>query len=69
MRVLRGRLSGLCLPAYVLDMPGGLARCQLARHTPAVNQQPGQVGNKSRALADRGQRRSALQLDPRSGKR
>jgi hypothetical protein len=36
--------------------PVDLARCQLARHTPAVNQQPGQVGNKSRALADRGKR-------------
>jgi lysine 2,3-aminomutase len=26
MRVLRGRLSGLCLPAYVLDMPGGFGK-------------------------------------------
>ena len=23
MRALRGRLSGLCLPSYVLDIPGG----------------------------------------------
>ena len=26
MRVLRGRLSGLCLPTYVLDIPGGFGK-------------------------------------------
>ena len=26
MRVLRGRLSGLCLPTYVLDIPGGYGK-------------------------------------------
>ena len=25
MRALRGRYSGLCQPAYVLDIPGGMA--------------------------------------------
>ncbi len=26
MRALRGRLSGLCLPEYVLDIPGGFGK-------------------------------------------
>jgi lysine 2,3-aminomutase len=26
MRSLRGRLSGLCLPTYVLDIPGGFGK-------------------------------------------
>jgi lysine 2,3-aminomutase len=26
MRQLRGRLSGLCQPAYVLDIPGGFGK-------------------------------------------
>ena len=26
MRALRGRLSGLCQPEYVLDIPGGLGK-------------------------------------------
>jgi len=26
MRVLRGRVSGLCQPTYVLDIPGGYGK-------------------------------------------
>jgi lysine 2,3-aminomutase len=26
MRQLRGRVSGLCLPTYVLDIPGGAGK-------------------------------------------
>jgi lysine 2,3-aminomutase len=31
MRQLRGRVSGLCLPTYVLDVPGGLGKVPLGR--------------------------------------
>jgi lysine 2,3-aminomutase len=37
MRVLRGRLSGLCLPTYVLDIPGGFGKVPVG---------PAYVGNK-----------------------
>ncbi len=30
MRELRGRLSGLCQPAYVLDIPGGFGKSPIA---------------------------------------
>jgi lysine 2,3-aminomutase len=30
MRELRGRVSGLCLPTYVLDVPGGLGKVPLS---------------------------------------
>ena len=33
MRDLRGRVSGLCQPTYVLDIPGGPARCRWDRGT------------------------------------
>lgn len=38
MRVLRGRLSGLCLPTYVLDIPGGFGKVPIG---------PAYVGGKS----------------------
>jgi lysine 2,3-aminomutase len=38
MRVLRGRLSGLCLPTYVLDIPGGFGKVPIG---------PAHVGRKS----------------------
>jgi lysine 2,3-aminomutase len=38
MRVLRGKLSGLCLPTYVLDIPGGFGKVPIG---------PGYVGDKS----------------------
>jgi lysine 2,3-aminomutase len=37
MRQLQGRVSGLCLPTYVLDRPGGLGKVPLTPryvHTP-----------------------------------
>jgi lysine 2,3-aminomutase len=30
MRALRGRLSGLCLPTYVLDIPGGFGKVPIS---------------------------------------
>ena len=30
MRALRGRLSGLCQPTYVLDIPGGYGKAVVA---------------------------------------
>jgi lysine 2,3-aminomutase len=31
MRALRGRVSGLCQPAYVLDIPGGHGKAPIGR--------------------------------------
>ena len=31
MRALRGRVSGLCQPTYVLDIPGGYGKVPLAQ--------------------------------------
>jgi len=31
MRALRGRVSGLCQPDYVLDIPGGAGKSPVAR--------------------------------------
>ena len=30
MKALRGNISGLCQPTYVLDIPGGFGKAQLA---------------------------------------
>jgi lysine 2,3-aminomutase len=44
---LRSRVSGLCMPAYVLDIPGGHGKVQLSQSP--VNRQ----GNGSYAIEDR----------------
>jgi L-lysine 2,3-aminomutase len=38
MRRLRGRVSGLCQPEYVLDIPGGHAGAAIAKPSRNVNQ-------------------------------
>lgn len=52
MRALRGRLSGLCLPTYVLDIPGGFGKVPIG---------PAYVGGKpavgSREVLDNAGRR------------
>ena len=45
MRGLRGHISGLCLPTYVLDIPGGAGKVPLGPNYI--------VGRDRRHLADR----------------
>jgi lysine 2,3-aminomutase len=44
MRQLRGRLSGLCLPTYVLDVPGGHGKVPVG---PAYAGEPGAGGTRA----------------------
>ncbi len=38
MRILQGRLSGLCLPSYVLDIPGGFGKAPIGPDYAVENQ-------------------------------
>ena len=42
MAALRGRLSGLCLPAYVLDIPGGFGKVPVGPGWLAPGARPGE---------------------------
>ncbi|MGC1574781.1 MAG: lysine-2,3-aminomutase-like protein [Beijerinckiaceae bacterium] len=48
MRALRGRLSGLCLPSYVLDIPGGHGKSPIG---PSYLERPGRSGSADEAWA------------------
>ena len=41
MRALRGRVSGLCQPDYVLDIPGGHGKVAIAASAAEPGAQPG----------------------------
>ena len=43
MRALRGRISGLCQPTYVLDIPGGFGKVPVG---------PDYVGDHGRSVTD-----------------
>ena len=53
MKALRGRLSGLCQPTYVLDIPGGAGKVPVG---------PDYVRSRRRRLPDRGFQRHAPRL-------
>jgi lysine 2,3-aminomutase len=49
MRALRGHLSGLALPTYVLDIPGGYGKVPIGPHYIAPD---GRVADPAGALHD-----------------
>lgn len=59
---LRGRVSGLCQPTYVLDLPGGFGKAAIAASAAAPGEQPGEWIVEDRS----GQRH---RYPPRSGDR